>query len=75
MFGYYSYAGSNRGDEDPAEINVFTVHGNGEGCSLRGCVHEDCEHLVIEWGGSPYSKSNTWIAADDDDYVSLAEME
>lgn len=74
MMGYYSFVGESRSDEDPSEINVFTVRGNGEGCSLRGCVHADCEHVVIEWDGEPYSKQNTWIAAEDDDYISLDEV-
>lgn len=73
--GYYSYVNESRSDEDPDEISVFTVQGNGHGCSLRGCIKDDCEHIVIEWGGTPYSKKNTWIAAEDDDYVSLADME
>jgi len=70
---YYSLANGARSAEDPDEINVFRVKGNGHGCDLRGCVHDDCEHIVIEWGGYPYAKQNTWIAAEDDDFIDLED--
>jgi hypothetical protein len=73
--GYYSFAGSRKGHDDPEQINVFHVDANGKGCDLRGCIKSDCDHVVIEWGGKEYSKSNTWIAAEEDDYLSLGEME
>jgi hypothetical protein len=66
---YYSYAGEAKGTTDPEDIDV--VHVSGDGCDVKGCVKDNCEHTVIMWSGNEYSRNNSWIAADDDHVIDL----
>lgn len=68
---YYSFASSSRGNEDPEE--TFEIEVSGDDCDVRGCVREDCSHIVLMWSGNQYSKDHTWIACDDEYMINLED--
>jgi hypothetical protein len=68
---HHSHAGVNSGQEDPEEIEFYTVEDNE--CPLDQCIDCGADHYVLQWHGNEYDRERTWMTADEKDVLDLEE--